>query len=207
MGERRHPVRRALTFLRYFLLDYYRLWIFILVPTLGLILPLTLTPCVEEIMNNETIINYDKCSTLELEPGSIIQARPVADFAYLLIIVASFWIFDILPIAVTALIPYVVLPSFGLLSSGVVAAKYMSNVNMLLIGGFMLAIAIEQSNLHRRIALGALKLVGSNPRSLMFGFMFVTWFLSMCIANTSTTALMIPIVLSVLDQLKGAEKK
>ena len=73
----------------------------------------------------------------------------------------------------------------------------MSNVNMLLIGGFMLAIAIEQSNLHRRIALGALKLVGSNPRSLMFGFMFVTWFLSMCIANTSTTALMIPIVLSV----------
>ena len=60
----------------------------------------------------------------------------------------------------------------------------------------MLAIAIEQSNLHRRIALGALKLVGSNPRSLMFGFMFVSWFLSMCIANTSTTALMIPIVLS-----------
>ena len=72
----------------------------------------------------------------------------------------------------------------------------MSNVNMLLVGGFMLAIAIEQSNLHRRIALGALKLVGSNPRSLMFGFMFVSWFLSMCIANTSTTALMIPIVLS-----------
>lgn len=204
MVERRHRVRQALTFLRHLLLDYYRLWIFILVPTLGLILPLTLTPCVKD--NNGTIVDFDKCDFLELEPGSKIEARPVADFAYLLIIVASFWIFDILPIAVTALIPYVVLPSFGLLSSGIVAAKYMSNVNMLLIGGFMLAIAIEQSNLHRRIALGALKLVGSNPRSLMFGFMFVTWFLSMCIANTSTTALMIPIVLSVLDQLKGAAK-
>ena len=50
-----------------------------------------------------------------------------------------------------------------------------------------MAISIEETNLHKRIALGALRLVGSNPRALMFGFMFVTWVLSMCIANTSTT--------------------
>ena len=58
-------------------------------------------------------------------------------FSYILIVVASFWIFDVLPISVTALIPYILLPSFGLLSSGEVAAQYMSNTNMLLVGGFM----------------------------------------------------------------------
>jgi len=127
-------------------------------------------------------------------------------FSYLLFIVASFWIFDVLPLAVTALIPYLILPSFGMISSSVIAAKYMSNVNFLLLGGFMLAIAIEESNLHKRIALGTLMHIGSNPRALMFGFMLVTWLLSMCITNTSTTALMIPIVISVLEQLKEKEK-
>ena len=70
----------------------------------------------------------------------------------------------------------------------------------------MLAIAIEESNLHKRIALGTLIHIGSNPRALMFGFMLVTWLLSMCITNTSTTALMIPIVISVLEQLKETQK-
>lgn len=62
MVERRHRVRQVLTFLRHLLLDYYRLWIFILVPTLGLILPLTLTPCVKD--NNGTIVDFDKCDFL-----------------------------------------------------------------------------------------------------------------------------------------------
>lgn len=133
--------------------------------------------------------------------------KSIAQFAYCLITMACFWIFEVLPISVTALLPYILFPSLGLMNSSAVAAKYMSNTNLLLVGGFMVAIAIEETGLHKRIALGALKIVGSNPRCLMFGFIVVTWFLSMCIANTSTAALMIPIALSVLEELHEGEKK
>jgi len=132
--------------------------------------------------------------------------KSIAEFAFCLITMACFWIFEVLPISVTALLPYILFPSLGLMSSSAVAAKYMSNTNLLLVGGFMVAIAIEETGLHKRIALGALKIVGSNPRCLMFGFIMVTWFLSMCIANTSTAALMIPIALSVLEELHEGEQ-
>lgn len=68
---------------------------------------------------------------------------------YILIIVATFWIFDVLPIAVTALLPYILIPSFGLLDSSIIASKYMSNTNMLMFGGFMIAISFEETNLHK----------------------------------------------------------
>ena len=68
---------------------------------------------------------------------------------YCLINIACFWIFDVLPISVTALLPYILFPSLGLMSSGAVAAKYMSNTNLLLVGGFMIAIAIEETGLHQ----------------------------------------------------------
>jgi len=136
-----------------------------------------------------------------------LNPKKIGEFGYCLINIACFWIFDVLPISVTALLPYILFPSLGLMSSGAVAAKYMSNTNLLLVGGFMIAIAIEETGLHQRIALGALKLVGSNPRCLMFGFMMVTWILSMCIANTSTAALMVPIVLSVLEELHKGEQQ
>ncbi|CAG5104141.1 Oidioi.mRNA.OKI2018_I69.chr1.g1112.t1.cds [Oikopleura dioica] len=165
------------------ILSYYKLFLFVFLPLL--LLPLALV--------------------LEGEEDGI-DFRKLGQFSYMLVIVASFWIFDVLPLAVTALIPYIILPSFGMISSSIIASKYMSNVNFLLMGGFMLAIAIEESNLHKRIALGTLMHIGSNPRALMFGFMLVTWLLSMCITNTSTTALMIPIVISVLEQLKETQK-
>lgn len=173
------------------ILTHRQLWFFIFTPLLLLPMALLID---QEIPNDNN-------------PDQPLDGQKVAQFGYILIIVATFWIFDVLPISVTALLPYVLLPSFGLLDSSVVAASYMSNTNMLLIGGFMVAISIEETNLHRRIALGALKLVGSNPRALMFGFMFITWILSMCIANTSTTALMVPIVISVLDQLHESERQ
>ena len=103
----------------------------------------------------------------------------VARFAYCLILMGSFWISECVPIAVTALFPYFLFPLFGLASgkpmfrltrnwihlvASSVAVNYMKNTNFMLLGGLMVAIAIETSNLHRRIALGTLRLVGSSPR-------------------------------------------
>ena len=102
----------------------------------------------------------------------------VARFAYCLILMASFWISECVPIAVTALFPYFLFPLFGLASGKLlltrseqnsiqassVAVNYMKNTNFMLLGGLTVAIAIETSNLHRRIALGTLRIVGSSPR-------------------------------------------
>ena len=77
----------------------------------------------------------------------------------------------------------------------------------MLLGGLTVAIAIETSQLHRRIALGTLKIIGSSPRRLMFGFMFISWFLSMWIANTAAAAMMIPIVLAVLEELERNDEE
>ena len=66
----------------------------------------------------------------------------------------------------------------------------------------MLAVSIEHCRLHNRIALGMLRLVGSKPRWILFGFMLPTWFLSMWISNTATTAMMLPVAEAVLEQLR-----
>ena len=72
--------------------------------------------------------------------------------------------------------------------------------------GLMVAISVEHSNLHRRIALKVLLLIGTSPRKLMLGFMLPTMFLSMWISNTATTAMMVPIVDAVLSQLEQDEQ-
>ena len=95
---------------------------------------------------------------------------------------------------------------FKLKKASNVAVNYMKNTNFMLLGGLTVAIAIETSQLHRRIALGTLKIIGSSPRRLMFGFMFISWFLSMWIANTAAAAMMIPIVLAVLEELERNEE-
>ncbi len=83
-----------------------------------------------------------------------------------------------------------------------VGREYLKETNMMFISGVMVAIAVEQSNLHRRVALKALLTIGTSPRRLMLGFMIPTAFLSMWISNTATTAMMVPIVDAVLSQLE-----
>lgn len=111
------------------------------------------------------------------------------------------WMFEVVPLGITALLPLVLFPAFGIASGKHVASAYVNHIIFLFIGGFLVAIAMQRWNLHRRIAYRLLLLVGAGPRQMLFGFMLATAFLSMWISNTATTMMMVPIALAVLSSL------
>ncbi|ASV30515.1 SLC13 family permease [Maribacter cobaltidurans] len=116
--------------------------------------------------------------------------------------IAIWWITEAIPIAVTALLPIVLFPLSGGLDLSATSGSFGHKYVFLYMGGFVIAIAIEKWNLHKRIALNIIHLIGADIRKIILGFMVATAFLSMWISNTATSVMMLPIGLAIIKQLK-----
>ncbi|MDJ0654814.1 MAG: SLC13 family permease [Xanthomonadales bacterium] len=129
-------------------------------------------------------------------------ASPAAGWtAGITLLCAVWWIFEPVPIPVTSLIPLAAFPMAGILTPAQVGDSYGNQLILLLLGGFILSRAMEQSGAHRRLALNMVGLFGgSGGRPLVFGFMLASAVLSMWISNTATTLMLLPIVLAVLEK-------
>ena len=115
------------------------------------------------------------------------------------------WLTEAVPLAVTALLPVVAFPILKIMPGREVAGLYFNNVIFLFLGGFIVALAMERWQLHRRLALTIIAALGSSHRRLLLGFMVATAFLSMWISNTATTMMMVPIALGALARLEASE--
>jgi sodium-dependent dicarboxylate transporter 2/3/5 len=115
------------------------------------------------------------------------------------------WITEAVSISVTALLPLLLFPVLNIMSITDVGANYGSPIIFLFFGGFVLALALEKVNLHKRIALNIIKITGTTPNKVVLGFMIATASLSMWISNTASTVVMLPIAMSVIGLLINDE--
>jgi sodium-dependent dicarboxylate transporter 2/3/5 len=131
-------------------------------------------------------------------PGSMPQ--PAWLVAGLVVWMAVWWMTEALPLTATALLPFLVLPLGGIMTANETASAYYSPTLFLILGGAFIALAIERTGLHRRLALGILKRLGSGggAMQLLLAFMLASAILSMAISNTSTALIMMPMALAVL---------
>jgi len=144
---------------------------------------------------------------LLLAPLIILIDSTAARCAYVVLVMAVFWIMELLPLPVTSLLPVVLFPLLGIASTNDTAVVYMKGTQMMYLGSLMIALAVEESGLHRRVALKALLLAGTSPSRIMLGFIIPTAFLSMWISNAATAAMMVPILEAVLIELGLSPKE
>ncbi len=129
---------------------------------------------------------------------------PICSTSAITFLCAFWWVTEPIPIPATSLIPIACFPLFGILSGKDVALAYGDPLIILLLGGFMLSIAMEKSGTHRRIALKLINVFGGkNPRRVVFGFMVTSAFISMWISNAATTLMLLPIAIAVLDSYEN----
>ncbi|MEX0325714.1 MAG: DASS family sodium-coupled anion symporter [Puniceicoccaceae bacterium] len=126
----------------------------------------------------------------------------VGKMAAIAALMAILWISEAVPLAATALIPIVAFPLAGILDSGIIAKAYVNSIIFLFIGGFLIALSMERWNLHRRIALNIIYLIGRRADLLILGFMVACGFLSMWISNTATAVMMLPVGLAVISKME-----
>ena len=131
--------------------------------------------------------------------------KVIASAAWMVI----WWVTEAAPIPVTALMPIILFSITGVFTIDEATAPYANKIIFLFMGGFMLGLAMERHNLHKRIALNLIKKTGTNPNGIILGFMLTTAFISMWISNTATAVMMLPIALSITDLLnvKGTSDK
>ena len=116
---------------------------------------------------------------------------------------ATWWVTEALPIPATSLLPIILLPTLGGLSMEQTSRAYGDPIVFMYMGGFMIAIAIEKWNLHRRMALHILNIIGTRSDRIVLGVMMATAFLSMWISNAATALMMLPVALAVIKEVKA----
>ncbi len=125
------------------------------------------------------------------------KAMPVV--AGVAVLMGIWWMTEAIDLPATALLPLVLFSVFSVDQFASVSSSYASPIIFLFMGGFILALSMQKWNLHTRIALSIILLVGTSPRRLILGFMIATGFLSMWVSNTATAVMMLPIGMSVLQ--------
>lgn len=131
------------------------------------------------------------------------QKPELTKMAAVVVLMAFWWITEAIPLAATSLIPLILFPLLGLLGGEETATCYINSVIFLFLGGFLLAIAMEEWGLHTRIALKIITLFGGSPASIIMGFMTAAAFLSMWISNTATAVMMLPIGLAIIGKMEN----
>ncbi len=135
--------------------------------------------------------------------GELAEDPLITRMAAVAVMMSLLWISEAIPLAATSLLPLILFPILGIASSKLVAAQYMNSTVFLLVGGFLIALAMQRWNLHKRIALTVVAFFGGRPLRLMLGFVVATSFLSMWISNTATTLVMLPIALAIVSRFEG----
>ncbi|CAH2016318.1 unnamed protein product [Acanthoscelides obtectus] len=144
------------------------------------------------------VIVYPIC----LMPIFLTNNTPAMRCMFVVLLMSGYWVCEVLPLAVTSLIPMVLFPLMGVLDSDKVSLCYLKETNMMFVGGLIIAIAIEHCNLHTRLSLYTIRLIGCSPKRLNLGLCSITMFVSMWISNTAATAMMIPIIDATLKALE-----
>jgi sodium-dependent dicarboxylate transporter 2/3/5 len=131
--------------------------------------------------------------------GTPVPATPAVHVVLgLTLWMATWWLTEALPLAATALLPLVVLPSFGVMTAKAVAPAYFDDTIALFLGGFCLALGMEKSGLHRRFAWLVVRVAGTGPRGLVFGFFAASGLVSMWVSNTATALMLMPVAVNVV---------
>lgn len=126
----------------------------------------------------------------------------ITRMAAVAVLMATWWITEAVPLAATSLLPIFLFPVLGILNGEQTSSTYINSTIFLFLGGFLIALAMEKWNFHKRIAIAIISFVGSSPQKIILGFLLSSFFISMWISNTATAVMMLPIGLAIITQLE-----